>query len=168
VAGIDAGRHPGLDGISLRTTLNEGAQREYVIGELNQVRGDRAYLRCEDFAFAMRVRPYWTKPGMGYEPGNRIRWGLDAAAEEVDMSLYDLRIDPKERINVAYYEPYAELAAFFRAKLGNIVLGDGRVECDWSQENKYHISNFAAAAHDRKLNTPQAIVPEPQLPALGL
>ena len=166
IAGIDPARHPGLDGISLRTAMDEGAQREYVIGELNQVRGDRAYLRCKDFAFAMRVRPYWTKPGEGYEPGERIRWGLHAAAEEVDMSRYDLRVDRKERVNVAYHKPYAELAAFFRNKLGSIVLGDGRVECDWTRENKCNISSFAPGTHDRKLDIPARIIPNPQLPRL--
>ncbi len=166
IADIDAAKHPGLDGISLRKTMNEGVQRDYVIGEMNQVRGDRAYLRCKDFAFAMRVRPYWSKPGEGYEPGDRIRWGLDAPAEDVDMSLYDLRVDPDERVNVAYHEPYLKLAAFFRTKLGSIVLGDGRVECDWTQKNKFHISNFAPGAHDRKLDFPKGLVPKPQLPAV--
>jgi arylsulfatase A-like enzyme len=168
IAGIDPITHPGLDGTSLLTTLRDGPQREYVIGEMNQVRGDRAYLRCMDFAFSMRVRPYFTKPGEGYEPGARIRWGLDAPASEVDMSLYDLRVDPGERINVAYHKPYEKLAAFFRTKLGNIVLGDGRVECDWTQENDYHVSNFAPGAHDRKLEFPDGIVPSPQLPDIGL
>ncbi len=164
LAGIDASTHPGLDGISLTKTLNDGPQREYVIGEMNQVRGDRAYLRCKDFAFAFRVRPFWGKPGEGYKPGDKIRWGLDAKPEEVDMSLYDLRIDPKERVNVAYYEPYKELAAFFRNKLGSIVLGDGRVECDWTKENEFTVSDFAKGAHDRKLNIPAKIIPKPQLP----
>ncbi len=166
VAGVDASTHPGLDGFSLRKTMTEGPQRDYVIAEMNQVRGDRACLRSKDFAFAMRVRPFWTKPGEGYEPGAKIRWGLDAPAKDVDMSLYDLRIDPKERVNVADHEPYKKLAAFFRNKLGSIVLGDGRLECDWTQENKYHVSNFAKGAHDRKLEFPEGVVPaRPQLPA---
>ncbi len=160
IAGIDASTHPGLDGVSLKKTMADGPQREYVIAEMNQVRGDRAVLRCKDFAFAMRVRPFWSKPGEGYEPGENIRWGVDAPAVEVDMSLYDLRVDPMERVNVAYQDKYADLAEFFRQKLGNIVLGDGRVECDWTKENKFHISNFAAGAHDRKLNIPEAIIPK--------
>lgn len=159
IAGINAATHPGLDGFSLRKTLNKGPQREYVIGEMNQVRGDRAYIRCKDFSFAMRVRPFWTKPGEGYEPGANIRWGLDAPAADIDMALYDLRVDPKEQANVAYSDEYKELAAFFRTKLGNIVLGDGRVECDWRKENKYQVSNFAPGAHDRKLNIPESIIP---------
>ncbi|MEN8862244.1 MAG: sulfatase-like hydrolase/transferase [Lentimonas sp.] len=164
VAGIDAATHPRLDGTSLLKTLYNGPQREYVIGEMNQVRGDRAYLRCHDFAFAMRVRPFWGKPGEGYEPGDKIRWGLDVPAEKVDMTLYDLRIDPDERVNVAYKEEYEELAAFFRNKLGGIVLGDGRVECDWTKENTFTVHNFAEGAHDRKLNIPEAIIPEVQRP----
>ncbi|MDZ8117791.1 sulfatase-like hydrolase/transferase [Pontiella agarivorans] len=160
-AGIDPSVHPGLDGVSLFQTLEKGPQRDYVIGEMNQVRGDRAYLRCGDFAFAMRMRPFWTKPGEGYEPGEKIRWGLDAPPEEVDMTLYDLRVDPKERVNVAYAEEYAELAAFFRNKLGRIILGDGRVECDWTKENKFTVHNFAKGAHDRKLEIPKEIIPKP-------
>ena len=164
VAGIDPDTHPGLDGISLLETLNKGPQREYVIGEMNQTRGDRAYLRCKDFAFAMRVRPFWNKPGdKGFEPGDKIRWGLEAPADEVDLSLYDLRIDPKEQVNVAYQPRYEELTAFFRNKLGNIVLGDGRIECDWTQENKFIISNFAPGAHDRVLNIPETIIPKVEL-----
>ncbi|MDF7824179.1 sulfatase-like hydrolase/transferase [Pontiellaceae bacterium B12227] len=161
VAGIDAAAHPGLDGISLIQTLENGPQREYVIGEMNQVRGDRAYLRCKDFSFAMRARPFWNKPGeKGFKPGDRIRWGLDAPAEEVDMVLYDLRVDPDEQANLAYQPEYEQLAAFFRTKLGNIVLGDGRVECDWTKENEFTVSNFAAGAHDRKLNIPETIIPK--------
>lgn len=144
---------------------NEAVRRDYVIGEMNQVRGERAYLRSKDFAFSMRTRPYFKKPGEGYEPGERIRWGLEAPAEEVEMSLYDLRIDPRERVNVAYHRPYVELADFLRNKLGRIMLGDGRLECDWTKKNEYHISNFAEGAHDRKLEIPKAMIPQPQLPA---
>ncbi|MEM0915548.1 MAG: sulfatase-like hydrolase/transferase [Planctomycetota bacterium] len=164
-ADVPRDAHPGLDGFSLRKIAQgDAVQRDYVIGEFNQVRGERAYLRTKDFAFSMRARPYFTKPGEGYEPGEQIMWGLEAPPEEVEMSLYDLRIDPDERVNVAYYEPYAELAAFLRDKLGNIVLGDGRVEADWTQKNAYHVSDFAPGAHDHVLDIPTGVVPEPQLP----
>lgn len=163
LAGIDAASHPGLDGISLIKTMKEGPQREYVIGEMNQVRGDWAYLRCKDFMFAMRVRPYWTKPGEGYEPGENIRWGLDTPIDQMDVALYALRVDPLEQVNVAFEERYANLTDFFRSKLGNIILGDGRVECDWTQENKFIISNFAPGANDRVLNIPEKIIPEVEL-----
>ncbi|MEM9418770.1 MAG: sulfatase-like hydrolase/transferase [Planctomycetota bacterium] len=164
-AGIPTSAHPGLDGFSLREIASgDAVQRDYVIGEFNQVRGERAYLRTKDFAFSMRARPYFTKPGEGYEPGERIMWGLEASPEEVEMSLYDLRIDPDERINLAYHEPYSKLAAFLRNKLGRIVLGDGRVEVDWTQENVYHQSDFAKGEHTYQLDIPDDILPEPQLP----
>lgn len=44
-------------------------------------------------------------------------------------------------------------------KLGNIVLGDGRVECDWSKANSFNISNFAPGTHDHKLDIPTNIIP---------
>ena len=76
------------------------------------------------------------------------------------MALYDLRKDPMEKNNVAYALKYKELAAWFRNKLGNIVLGDGRIECDWSMPNSYSISNFAGGADDKNLDIPSEIIPE--------
>ena len=163
-ADVPPDKHPGLNGFSLTTTLNHGAQREYTIGEMIQVRGPRAYLRSKDFSFSMRSRPYWGKPGQGYKPGEKIRWGLDAPLEDVELSLYDLRVDPDERINVAYQPEYRQLSEFLRNKLGNIVLGDNRVECDWTQENEYHISDFATGAHTGRMDIPADILPEPSLP----
>ncbi|MEM6315838.1 MAG: sulfatase-like hydrolase/transferase, partial [Planctomycetota bacterium] len=165
-SGVDKADHPELDGLSLLDAIGtDPPRRDYVIGEFNQVRGERAYLRSADFAFSMRCRPFYTKPGDGYEPGERIMWGLEASAEGVQMTLYDLRVDPFERVNVAYHKPYEELAAFFRQKLATIILGDGRVEADWKQVNKYHRSDFAPGAHDRVLDFPDGVVPEPQLPS---
>jgi len=76
------------------------------------------------------------------------------------MALYDLRLDPGERNNVAYEEKYVKLADWFRNKLGNIVLGDGRVEVDWSKQNDYKVSDFAKGAHNKKLNIPIEIIPK--------
>ncbi|MEM7809515.1 MAG: hypothetical protein AAF561_15510, partial [Planctomycetota bacterium] len=96
-----------------------------------------------------------------------VALGVNASDEElvVQMTLYDLRVDPLERVNVAYHEPYEELAAFFRKKLATIILGDGRVEAAWNERNEYHFSNFAPGAHDRILDFPEGVVPEPQLPS---
>ncbi|MEO0793902.1 MAG: sulfatase-like hydrolase/transferase [Verrucomicrobiota bacterium] len=162
VADIDPQVHPGLNGFSLTKTMNEGAQREYIIGEMIQVRGPRAYLRSDDFSFSMRTRPYWGKPGEGYAPGEKIKWGLEAPLEKVELSLYDLRVDPNERVNLAYHEDYRGLSEFLRDKLGNIVLGDNRLECDWTKENEYMVSDFAVGAHDGRLNIPDGLVPEPK------
>jgi hypothetical protein len=134
-------------------------KRDYVLGEINQVGGPRAFIRTEEFAFSMKTRHHWGRPGKHYPPNENIRWGLDAPRNDVDMALYDLRIDPMERNNIANTEEYIELADWFRVKLGNIILGDGRVEVDWWQENVYAISGFAAGADDKKIAIPQELIP---------
>ncbi|MEM9930537.1 MAG: sulfatase, partial [Bacteroidota bacterium] len=68
-------------------------------------------------------------------------------------------VDPLEQNNVAATEAYGELAQWFRDKLGHIVLGDGRVECDWSKPNTYSLSNFASGADDKVLDIPATIIP---------
>ena len=64
-----------------------------------------------------------------------------------------------ERNNVAEDAEYKALAEWFRQKLGRIVLGDGRVECDWKQKNVYTISDFAKGADNKKLDIPAELVP---------
>ena len=132
-----------------------------MIGEMNHHIGPRAHLRSDDFAFSMRVREKNGAPGSkwGHAPGEGVRWALEAPRAKVELALFDLRIDPREQNNVAGDTEYAELADWFRDKLGSIVLGDGRVECDWTQENSYAISDFAKDAHDGKLNIPANIIP---------
>lgn len=143
-----------LDGYSLLdVAAGKAPEREYILGETTVVVGHRAYLHSKRFRFSMRTRP----PGAA--PGERIRWALDADAEEVDMALYDLAADPLERNNVANTKAYRPLALWFRNKLGNIVLGDGRVEVDWTKENSYVKSNFAEGADDKKLDIPEALIP---------
>ncbi len=150
-----------LDGFNLADIVTGKIKRDYVIGEMNHVYGPRAYLRTKQFAFSMRVRPWNGKPGQGYEPGQDIRWALEAPRNDVEMALYDLRVDPAERFNVADHPNYVALADYLRDKLGRIVLGDGRVECDWRKENHYTISDFALGADDKQLKLPAEIVPEP-------
>ncbi len=150
-----------LDGIPMDEILSGETTREYVIGEMNHVIGPRCYLRCDDFAFSMRNREKNGKPGesWGHPPGEGIQWALTTAREKVEMMLFDLRVDPAERNNVANDAKYAALADWFRNKLGRITLGDARAECDWSKANDYIISNFAKGAHDRKLDIPDELIP---------
>ena len=123
------------------------------------VSGHRAYLRSEDFAFSMRTRP---KRTVAKAPllNDNITWALETDAINVDMALYDLRTDPLERHNVAYTVEYIELAQWFRSKLGNIVLGDGRVEMDWETSNSFNLSNFASGADDKRLEIPKELIPK--------
>jgi hypothetical protein len=89
-----------------------------------------------------------------------VRWALQAPRDQVELALFDLRVDPNEQNNVANDERYVGLADWFRNKLGRIVLGDGRVESDWTKENSYAISDFATGAHDGKLDIPPNVIPK--------
>ena len=159
-----------LDGFDLATILRDPKlKRDYIIGEMDHVCGPRAYLRTKEFAFSMRTRPKSAKVSRKVKwlpdtPCEDIRWGLDAPRKDAELALYDLRVDPGERLNVADHEPYLKLADWFRQKLGRIVLGDGRVEVDWDQVNVHDRSDFANGAHDRRLNIPRGIIPRPSLP----
>lgn len=160
-AGIDikASKFDYLDGYNLIDVMNNQApQRDYVLGEINLVGGPRAYLHTERFRFSMRSRPFNGLVKSEYL-GKDLKWALNVPAEKAEMALYDLAVDPNERKNLAYDAKYAGLANWFRNKLGNIVLGDGRVEADWSKANDYHISNFAKGADDKIADIPAHLIP---------
>ena len=148
-----------LDGYNLADVVADKVQeREYAIGELNVVCGHRAYMRGRDFAFSMRSRDMWDdvrSPNQNKD----ITWALTCDRPKADMALYDLRVDSLERINVANDPKYKALADWFRVKLGTIVLGDRRVECDWTRINSYNISSFAGGADDKKLDIPKELIP---------
>ncbi|MEM6800420.1 MAG: sulfatase-like hydrolase/transferase [Bacteroidota bacterium] len=148
-----------LDGYDLEAVnKNETPKRAYALGEINVVNGHRAYMRNLDFAFSMRSRDMWDDV---HSPNQNkdIRWALSCERPKADMALYDLRVDPLEKHNVADQKEYRALADWYRNKLGTIVLGDGRVECDWSLPNSYNISSFAGGADDKKLDIPEELIP---------
>ncbi len=149
-----------LDGRDLAATASGKLKpREYVIGEVN-VYGNRAFIRGKEFSFSMKSRPGNGIATLENMPNSNIKWAMTCPAEEAEMALYDLRVDPNERNNVANDPEYAELTAWFRNKLGNIVLGDGRLEVVWDEKNVYDISNFAKGADDKRLDIPKKIVPK--------
>ncbi|MCM2371508.1 sulfatase-like hydrolase/transferase [Rhodopirellula sp. ICT_H3.1] len=156
---IQASKFDFLDGVSLFDVFNGTAPpREYTLGEIHLVAGPRAYMYTDRFRFSMRSRPF---PGQVNEQnmGQNISWALEAPVEKLDLALYDLKHDPLERNNVANDPNYRELAGWFRNKLGNIVLGDGRIECDWSQANRYSLSDFAKGADDKHADIPENLIP---------
>lgn len=149
-----------LDGYDLAEVVdNPDVKRDYILGEMNLVGGHRAYLRSRDFAFSMRTRDRRTVAAAPLL-NDDIRWALTTEAKKAHLALYDLRVYPLERHNVAATIRYRALAEWFRQKLGNIVLGDGRVEMDWSTRNAYNISNFADGADDKILDIPAELIPE--------
>ncbi|MFI3319800.1 MAG: sulfatase-like hydrolase/transferase [Rikenellaceae bacterium] len=150
-----------LDGRDLAlTATSKVVGRDYVLGETSVSGGPRAYLRSKNFAFSMKIRKDWRAPSDKVRPNQDIMWGLEAPREDVSMALFDLRVDKSEVNNVAYTKEYAELADWFRTKLGNIVLGDGRVEVNWPVKNDFEVSNFAKGSDDKKLEIPSKLIPE--------
>lgn len=156
---IHAPKYEYLDGYDLAEVISgKAVKRDYALGEMNLIYGPRAYLRSKDFGFSMRTRKGWGLAQEG-DLNKDVKWPLECPVEEAELALYDLRDDPLERNNVAGDPEYAALAEWFRQKLGNIVLGDGRVECDWKKKNTYSISNFAKGADDKKLDIPSELIP---------
>ncbi len=150
-----------LDGLDLADVVSgKAVKREYVLGEGNMIFGPRAYMRSTDFAFSMRSRESNANPSAKLPPNKDIKWAMECPAKDAEMALFDLRVDPDEQNNVAYDPAYAELAAWFRTKLGNIVLGDRRLECDWNVKNSYDISTFALGSDDKTLDIPKKIIPK--------
>ena len=150
-----------LDGYDLAAVASGKAKkRQYVIGEINHVCGPHAMIRTKDFLFTMRTRKDGAIPTMGVDANKDMRWVLDVSLEEADAALYDLRVDPMERNNVAYEKKYRKLAECLRMKLGNIVLGDGRIECNWQKTNEYNRSTFALGADDKVIEIDESIIPE--------
>ncbi|WP_448248922.1 sulfatase-like hydrolase/transferase [Thalassotalea agariperforans] len=151
-AGVDINQKSYLDGFDLAQVIRQPElKREYVLGEMNQIIGDRVYLRSEDYGFSMKIRPKNDKPGISHQPGEDIMWAVNASDKDVELALYDMNCDPNERNNVAYDPAYKEIVQLLRVKAQNIFLGDGRLEVNWKKPNDDHFSNFAAGAHDRKL-----------------
>lgn len=157
---VDNDNYSYLDGYNLVDVLHDSSKkRAYALGEVNVVCGHRAYIRSKDFAFSMRTRDRWDV-SKSDNLNKDIMWALTCDRPKADMALYDLRMDPLEKKNVANNVEYRALADWFRNKLGNIVLGDGRVECDWTKPNSYAISNFAKGADDKELNIPSELIPK--------
>ena len=149
-----------LDGYDLIQVItnSDNFQREYAIGEVNVVCGHRAYMRSKEFAFSMRTRDRWDVANSD-NLNHDIKWALTCDRPKADMALYDLRNDPLEKVNLANHKNYIALADWFRNKLGTIVLGDGRVECDWTKPSSYALSNFATGADNKKLDIPADLIP---------
>ncbi len=162
LAGLDVSdkKYDYLDGRDLTVTASGKVKgRDYVLGETNVVAGPRGYLRAKDFAFAMQIRE--SAPSVKYPAGKNIKWALEAPREAVNMTLFDLRVDPKEQNNVAYTAEYAALADWFRVKAANIIVGDGRVEVtDWKKLNDFYVSDFGVGSDDKVLNIPKNLIPK--------
>ena len=150
-----------LDGRDLYLTANKKIKpREYVIGEVQTTGGNRAMIRTKDFSFSMRSRKGTSVPTVQNIKNFDVKWPLKCTPEKAEMGLYDLRVDPLERNNVAYDKEYMKLAEWFRNKLGNIVLGDDRLDVVWTEKNMYNLSSFAKGCDDKIIQIPENIIPK--------
>ena len=158
---LDDKRFDFLDGRDLYLIANKKIKsRDYVIAEVQTVGGNRALIRTKDFSFSMRSRKEAAVPTIKSIKNLNVKWALECTPEEAEMGLYDLRIDPMERNNVAYDESYRKLSEWFRNKLGNIVLGDDRMDVVWTEKNLYNLSSFARGSDDKVIEIPDKIIPK--------
>ncbi len=158
-AGIDPNseRFNYLDGYNL-VDVERGnkAPREYILGEL----GGIAFIRTKDFSFSMVTRKQPKFPLNQKAIEAEYKRAMGASLKQVDAGLYDLRVDPKERNNVALDPQYSELAEWFHQKLGTIVLGDRRAEVNWKEMNSFYISTFGVGSDNKKFDAPASMIPK--------
>jgi arylsulfatase A-like enzyme len=153
-----------LDGRDLaKMAAGSVPSRDYIIAEPTWVTGPRAVIRTKDYKFAMRVRPQTGNAVTPATAGKNIHWAVEAELKEIEPMLFDLHVDPHEIHNVAFERRYRPIVDALRAKLQNIVLGDGRIEVVWNKAGAAHdvcTSNFAPDADDGRIELP-AINAEP-------
>lgn len=139
-----------------RTAAGSVPPRDYIIAEPTWVTGPRAVIRTKDYKYAMRVRPQKGNAVSPSTAGRDIDWAVNAELQDIEPVLFDLRVDAGEIHNVALDPYYRPVVDALRAKLQNIVLGDGRVEIAWTKTggDTVHSSNFSPGADDGRLSVP--------------
>ncbi|MCA9142322.1 MAG: sulfatase-like hydrolase/transferase [Planctomycetaceae bacterium] len=158
-AGIDIStpEYEYLDGRDLaKTATGALSPRDYIIAEPTWVIGPRAVIRTKGYKFAMKIRPRAGHTMTAATAGKDFKWAVTADLKDIEPTLFDLRSDPDEIHNVAFDERYRPVLGVLRAKLQDIVLGDGRVEVAWTKQggDKVHISDYSPGADDDRIELP--------------
>lgn len=155
---ISTSEYDYLDGRDLsKTAAGALRPRDYIIAEPTWVIGPRAVIRTKDYKFAMKIRGRTGHTMTTATAGKDFQWAITADLQDIEPTLFDLRSDPDEVHNVAFDQRYRPVLDALRAKLQDIVLGDGRVEIAWTKTGKnlpVHHSNFAPGADDGHLEVP--------------
>ncbi|MEM9480596.1 MAG: sulfatase-like hydrolase/transferase [Verrucomicrobiota bacterium] len=146
-----------LDGRNLADVVSGKApSRDYIIAEPTHVIGARGVIRTKDYKFAMKVKDAW-KRGVGMD------WALTAKLEDIEPTLFDLKADPEEIRNLAFDPRYRPVVDALREKLQTIVLGNNRVEVNWTREGDDEVftSNFAPDSDDGNIDVPARLAKAP-------
>jgi arylsulfatase A-like enzyme len=156
-AGIDitTPEYGHLDGYDLaKVASGELPPRDYIIAECRHVIGPRGLIRCKDFAFSMKIRDVKRST-------QAMDWAVTADLADVEPMLFDLRSDPEQTVNLAFEPRYRQVVDLLREKLQNILLGDGRVEVEWTSAggDTAHVGTFASGADDKRLVIPADALP---------
>jgi arylsulfatase A-like enzyme len=129
--GVDtsAERYNYLDGQDLSKFIRAKVPpREWALVETGHLYGHRACLRNQKWAFSMRTRPE------DFEIGQNVDWAAKAPAEELEMTLFNLKNDPDEIHNLAGNPEFADLCRKMRNELQQRVLSKDRIEYEWHLE----------------------------------
>jgi arylsulfatase A-like enzyme len=156
-AGIDVTtpEYAHLDGYDLaKVASGEHPPRDYIVAECRHVIGPRGLIRSKDFAFSMKIRDV-------KRAAQAMDWAVTADLADVEPMLFDLRSDPEQILNLAFEPRYRRVVDLLREKLQNILLGDGRVEVEWSAAGDVaaRLGTFASGADDKRLVIPPEAVP---------
>ncbi len=120
-----------LDGHDLAGLLHGRIpERSEVLVQSSHLCGHRALLRTKDWAFSMRTRP----PDAEFQFGENYGWAARAPEEAVEMTLFDLRNDPKELHNLAGSPDHKDIRDRLRTRLQERVLGPDRIEYPWHKD----------------------------------
>jgi arylsulfatase A-like enzyme len=161
-AGVDvsAPEYEYLDGRDLAATAaGTLTPRDYIIAEPTWVVGPRAVIRTKKYKFAMKIRPRSGHTMTKGAAGKDFKWAITADLKDIEPALFDLVDDPGELNNLAFNSRYVAVRDALRSKLQDIVLGDGRVEVEWTRagNDQAFKSNFAPGANDGRLSVPPVV-----------
>lgn len=105
--------------------------RKYVISERKDF-GRRAMLRTQDWAFEMQLGPSPDSTAPLLASG--IEHLRKLPVSELDVSLFDVRMDPEQRQDMGQAAAHKTRCEKLRDFLLKRICGSDRVEVDWSQE----------------------------------
>jgi len=129
-AGIPLPKH--LDGRDLAATANKTIKpRTCAISE-KKCFGRRAMIRTKAWAFEMQISPD-SRDIRPLKP-DEMTWAHDTALSEQDVSLFDRKNDPGEKVNLGRNREYTQICEELKAELVRRIFPKDRVEYVWEND----------------------------------